>query len=549
VGGICEQNPRKIQHRLGEGYAGWIAKHGHKLVLSDFEAPSETVLQFYGDLAKEEPTRCSKLLRLHPGVSIRSYAGFPLVSGRRVVGVLQAFYNTRETVFSEERLLEMIAARLGRELYDRDLEERRNQIFAIPSIESGKEQRLIRGVVDAAIRVTGATHGWYMQRSEVDGCFRPRAVRCGDLHKRDISGIEFGSHDIINYVSRARKEFVCPDLENASASFARLLHNSFVPVGVKAALIIPVFLKTAEDLEGTPEAARYNDLGVLVLYSYRKGAFQEDDVIVSALVQLVSYHIWGVTKLNQLRMAQAQVSRLEESVSLYNKMAAATAAAPGAVHTARKHVDQVMPRLKKLSKHPKIRENEELLSLVTFVHHSVQELNQFHDRMHEMFAFKPRFEPCSLESLLKEVRSFMDFTFTHRNIRLTLRSSIPADYETHVDMLLMKVVFINLFQNSVEAGAHHVTIRLAPAEIDVSGFPVPGVQLLYSDDGVGIAREDWEQVFEPFFTKNKEKGSGTGLGMAVAKDILARHSGSIQVQSSTPGKGVIFSLQWPCRHG
>jgi signal transduction histidine kinase len=69
------------------------------------------------------------------------------------------------------------------------------------------------------------------------------------------------------------------------------------------------------------------------------------------------------------------------------------------------------------------------------------------------------------------------------------------------------------------------------------------VELVVTDNGAGISRENQKKIFDPFFT-TKDVGSGTGLGLAVSFGILKRHSATISVQSS-PGKGATFVVCFP----
>ena len=64
------------------------------------------------------------------------------------------------------------------------------------------------------------------------------------------------------------------------------------------------------------------------------------------------------------------------------------------------------------------------------------------------------------------------------------------------------------------------------------------------DTGNGMSRETQKKIFEPFFTTKKE-GEGTGMGLAMVYSTLKDHDGSVTVQS-TPGKGTVFSLYFPC---
>lgn len=67
------------------------------------------------------------------------------------------------------------------------------------------------------------------------------------------------------------------------------------------------------------------------------------------------------------------------------------------------------------------------------------------------------------------------------------------------------------------------------------------VEITVRDTGSGIAQEDIDDVFVPFFTT---KGKGTGLGLAIVKTIVERHGGSIRIESER-GKGACFFLTFP----
>jgi signal transduction histidine kinase len=74
--------------------------------------------------------------------------------------------------------------------------------------------------------------------------------------------------------------------------------------------------------------------------------------------------------------------------------------------------------------------------------------------------------------------------------------------------------------------------------------PQSYVELSVEDTGCGIAAEDLDHLFDPFYTT---KGNhGTGLGLAVTWGIVEGHGGSIAVDSE-PGKGTRFTVQLPYR--
>jgi two-component system NtrC family sensor kinase len=70
------------------------------------------------------------------------------------------------------------------------------------------------------------------------------------------------------------------------------------------------------------------------------------------------------------------------------------------------------------------------------------------------------------------------------------------------------------------------------------------VILKVSDGGVGIAEDKQREIFEPFYT-SKTEGMGSGLGLSIAQDIVEKHNGVMEVQSS-PGEGSTLSVKFPC---
>ncbi len=98
-------------------------------------------------------------------------------------------------------------------------------------------------------------------------------------------------------------------------------------------------------------------------------------------------------------------------------------------------------------------------------------------------------------------------------------------------------VFMNILVNAAQAIEEKGEIRIVTRALDGN------VEILISDTGSGIPEENLSKIFDPFFT-TKPVGSGTGLGMNVAYNIIKKHKGSIDVKS-TRGKGSTFRIMIP----
>jgi two-component system, NtrC family, sensor histidine kinase PilS len=102
----------------------------------------------------------------------------------------------------------------------------------------------------------------------------------------------------------------------------------------------------------------------------------------------------------------------------------------------------------------------------------------------------------------------------------------------------IKQVLWNLLRNAAEAMPRGGTITVATT---VRLAPKHEAILMVRDTGVGIAREDLDHIFEPFFSR---KVGGTGLGLATTARIVGDHEGTIDVLSQ-PGEGTAFTVRLP----
>ncbi|HXE91058.1 MAG TPA: ATP-binding protein [Terriglobales bacterium] len=110
---------------------------------------------------------------------------------------------------------------------------------------------------------------------------------------------------------------------------------------------------------------------------------------------------------------------------------------------------------------------------------------------------------------------------------------VPCD-SAQVEQMLLALVM-----NAIDAMPRGGNLRLRTRLLPESGQ----VQLQVADDGLGIPPELLPRMFEPFVT-TKEERHGVGLGLAISRNIVERHQGSIHVESE-PGKGTTFTVVLP----
>jgi signal transduction histidine kinase len=107
----------------------------------------------------------------------------------------------------------------------------------------------------------------------------------------------------------------------------------------------------------------------------------------------------------------------------------------------------------------------------------------------------------------------------------------------------LKQIVANLVSNAVDASHEGGTIVVRARE-SVRG-DLPGILITVADDGSGISVKNRKRVFNPFFTTKEEKG--TGLGLWVTQDLVARVGGDIRLKTAVTGphRGTTFTVFLP----
>jgi len=147
---------------------------------------------------------------------------------------------------------------------------------------------------------------------------------------------------------------------------------------------------------------------------------------------------------------------------------------------------------------------------------------------------KPEFRFVAVTELVSRVQCLLGSQISEGNIRLTIDID-PPDLQLAADPGLIEQVLINLVLNSIQA-----LNGQAEGAITVHAYVGRGGKTLIEvmDDGPGIVESALDKVFIPFFTTKK---GGTGIGLALSRQIMRLHGGNITVRS-TPDGTTCFAL-------
>ncbi|HTH52702.1 MAG TPA: ATP-binding protein [Edaphobacter sp.] len=146
----------------------------------------------------------------------------------------------------------------------------------------------------------------------------------------------------------------------------------------------------------------------------------------------------------------------------------------------------------------------------------------------------PRYQRVDPASLVKSV------TVLARHNALRQQVEVIEEIPPHLPLIecdaeQMKQVLLNIVLNAIQAtqGGGRITVR--------SFIEDPSLSIEVKDEGCGMSERDLNRIFEPFFTT---KESGTGLGLAVAANIVEQHGGSLH-GTNNQGRGMTFRLDLP----
>ena len=152
------------------------------------------------------------------------------------------------------------------------------------------------------------------------------------------------------------------------------------------------------------------------------------------------------------------------------------------------------------------------------------------------FARMPAAKPSinNIHAIIRDV--VLLYSSAHKDICFTEDFTDPLP-EINIDREQIKRVFINLFENAVEAvnGNGHVWIK---TELDPKNHIL---RVMIADDGIGVSPEDKDKLFVPYFSRKK---TGTGLGLAIVNRIISDHNGRITASDNSP-TGTKFIIELP----
>jgi signal transduction histidine kinase len=173
--------------------------------------------------------------------------------------------------------------------------------------------------------------------------------------------------------------------------------------------------------------------------------------------------------------------------------------------------------------------------LVSEVHRAADVIQRVRDLFQSA---EPQRAATELPHLVEAVAAALRPRAQQAGVSVACRSE-PGLPQLEVDRVQIELVVRNLLLNAIDAAAEGGKTRRV--EIDLAAAPDGFARIRVTDDGRGVAPENAERIFDPFFTS---KASGMGMGLAISRAIVQSHGGRLDV---VPGARGVFVVDLPYR--
>lgn len=247
-----------------------------------------------------------------------------------------------------------------------------------------------------------------------------------------------------------------------------------------------------------------------------------DSLIVKRLQILPYIQLIAVSFFILFGFIGFEIIRKAEKQNIWFGMARETA------HQLGTPVSSLMGWIERLNDHPK-----DVNKLIPDMKADVNRLNEISRRFSKIGS-KPKFELISLNKLLIDLTNYFKRRLPKDeiNIKLEIQSN---EIEIFTSLVLLKWSIENLIKNAIDSIVNKKGLILIQVKKDLKN-----VVILIKDNGNGIPKKDWNNIFRPGFS-SKKQGWGIGLSMVkrIVEDFLL---GTVKVESSSKKNGTSMKV-------
>jgi signal transduction histidine kinase len=235
-----------------------------------------------------------------------------------------------------------------------------------------------------------------------------------------------------------------------------------------------------------------------------------------------------------------ELLRLQGEIGRVERLAAMGQIAGSIAHDLGTPLNSILGYTQMLSQEaPSETAQQRLHTIETQTERMIQIINQYLARSRSSFQKR---EITNVNNLIEETLDLLRPTFQRQEVEVAtnLSKSLPL---VRLDSASLQRVLTNLLDNAMDAMGAGGRIAITTTREPGSETTQPGVSIIITDTGPGIPPDILPKIFD-FFVTTKAPGKGTGIGLAVCKEIVKQHGGTIQI-TSAEGQGTTVTLFLP----
>jgi signal transduction histidine kinase len=321
--------------------------------------------------------------------------------------------------------------------------------------------------------------------------------------------------------------------------------------------------KATESWLGVPMIARDHVIGVISVESYKKNAFDEDDLLLltaianQAAVAIENAQLYkdleGLTYALEQRVMERTNELRETNLRLMAADRSKNQFLANMSHELRTPLNSIIGFSSVLLEASKTTLQPRLYKFLENIHtagnHLLELINDILD-LSKIEAGKMELHPdqFDLRETIAAVERVMKGFAAEANVRIA--SHISPDVPlVRLDEGRLKQILFNLLSNAVKFSPNGGPVTIDAGFVAAAASPLGSdtVRIEVTDQGIGIPRDELKRIFDEFYQTEQGRRSrrgGTGLGLSLTRNFVELHHGKIEVQSIA-GSGSTFTLYLP----
>jgi GAF domain-containing protein/anti-sigma regulatory factor (Ser/Thr protein kinase) len=513
--------------KAGYGAAGYtMMAEGHQLSIGGNSMVGVAIAERRARIATNVGKEAAFFKNPHLP-NTRSEMALPLIAGDDVIGALTV-QSEKEAAFQEEDIaaLQTMADQLAVAIQNANLHrknqellrqvERRARLFHAANAVGREVTRIMEldKLLPKMVNTIVEEYGFYyagiflMDETGEWAVLRAGYGEAGRIMVRQGHKLQVGGNSMIGTCIRLNEARIAPDVGEERVFFK----NPHLP-HTRSEMALPLSFGTRV-------------LGAVTIQSKEDHAFSQDDITtLQTMADHLAVAVQNAYALEELKAAHAQILRTKVYEAL-------TAASTEAIHWIGNKALPITLTVERV--------NEELADGAPNVESLKEDLGMISESARQIVQVKEQLIGQAREQMPRPAM-LVDIIQAAMHERNIPEEKIRLEIDPEASLVLADTTqlvraFGNLLQNAVEADSKQISILVQPA------VEKNTVEIVIQDDGKGIAAEDIDNIWSPFFTT--KGGAHHGLGLPATLHIITQMNGRIMLESEV-GTGTRILIYLP----